>query len=531
MLAARGETVIGVDSGSPDGRGGLRGSGVEVSLDADGVEELERARCVVKSPGVPAEAPVIAAARERGLPVIGELELSWRLLPNRFCAVTGTNGKTTVAELLGHIWRTAGEPVAVAGNVGTPLASLVGEVDARGDDRDLRGVELPARGLRGLRARVRGAAQPRPRPPRPPPTASSATATRSCGCSPTRPRATSPSSTAPTRVWPGSRSPAGGAQGRLRRSGSASSSSRCPAATTPPTPRPPPSPRRRWGSTTTRSPRRWRASPGSRTGSSGSPRSTACSTSTTRRRPTSPPRRRRCGRSTAASARSSAARPRARASPTLAEPVAERCVACYLIGEAAEQLERDLEPAWEAGVAHRRCGGLAEAVRGRGRRRRAGRGRPARAGLRQLRRLPRLRAARRALPRALVGSAFDEQGRTKALARRIEYSLLLTATLCLLAFGVVMVFSASSTTSLLGESGDSAYYLKRTLIFGALGLGVMHLLAGRGVKIAAAADAADPRRLDLPLPAGDGPRGSGSRSTARAPGSPRGRCRSSPPSC
>jgi cell division protein FtsW len=65
----------------------------------------------------------------------------------------------------------------------------------------------------------------------------------------------------------------------------------------------------------------------------------------------------------------------------------------------------------------------------------------------------------------------------------IEYSLLLTATMCLLAFGVVMVFSASSTTSLLGESGDSAYYLKRTLIFGAVGLGVMHLLAGRGIKI------------------------------------------------
>ena len=83
---------------------------------------------MVKSPGVPAEAPAIARARELGIPVIGELELSWRLLPNRFCAVTGTNGKTTVAELLGHVWRTASAPVAVAGNVGTPLASLVGEL-------------------------------------------------------------------------------------------------------------------------------------------------------------------------------------------------------------------------------------------------------------------------------------------------------------------------------------------------------------------------------------------------------------------
>jgi UDP-N-acetylmuramoylalanine--D-glutamate ligase len=128
LLAARGERVIGADAASPAGAEGLRGLGVEVLLDGGGVEELERVRCVVKSPGVPAEAPAIAAARELGVPVIGELELSWRLLPNRFCAVTGTNGKTTVAELLGHVWRTAGRPVAVAGNVGTPLASLVGEL-------------------------------------------------------------------------------------------------------------------------------------------------------------------------------------------------------------------------------------------------------------------------------------------------------------------------------------------------------------------------------------------------------------------
>jgi cell division protein FtsW len=64
----------------------------------------------------------------------------------------------------------------------------------------------------------------------------------------------------------------------------------------------------------------------------------------------------------------------------------------------------------------------------------------------------------------------------------VEYSLLLTATLCLLAFGVVMVFSASSTTSLLGESGDGAYYLKRTLIFGAIALVIMHVTARIDLK-------------------------------------------------
>jgi UDP-N-acetylmuramoylalanine--D-glutamate ligase len=124
MLSAHGE-VVGTDSGAPEVPGDI-----EVQLGVDGVELLDSVACVVKSPGVPNEAPVIVAARERGLPVLGELELAWRLLPNRFVAVTGTNGKTTTTELLGAIWREAGLPVALAGNVGTPLSSLVGRVEA-----------------------------------------------------------------------------------------------------------------------------------------------------------------------------------------------------------------------------------------------------------------------------------------------------------------------------------------------------------------------------------------------------------------
>ena len=61
--------------------------------------------------------------------MVGELELGWRLTPNRFVAVTGTNGKTTVTEWLGHVFATAGMPARVAGNVGTPLASLGDDVD------------------------------------------------------------------------------------------------------------------------------------------------------------------------------------------------------------------------------------------------------------------------------------------------------------------------------------------------------------------------------------------------------------------
>jgi cell division protein FtsW len=73
--------------------------------------------------------------------------------------------------------------------------------------------------------------------------------------------------------------------------------------------------------------------------------------------------------------------------------------------------------------------------------------------------------------------------KTKKAAPPIEYSLLLTATMCLLAFGVVMVFSASSTTSLLGASGDPYYYLKRTALFGAVGLVLLKILSGGGVKL------------------------------------------------
>lgn len=69
--------------------------------------------------------------------------------------------------------------------------------------------------------------------------------------------------------------------------------------------------------------------------------------------------------------------------------------------------------------------------------------------------------------------------------KKAEYNLLLTATLCLLAFGAVMVFSASSTTRVLSDGGlsDSAFYLKRTLIFGAAGLLIMHLAARHGLGL------------------------------------------------
>jgi UDP-N-acetylmuramoylalanine--D-glutamate ligase len=91
----------------------------------DDLSLLDGIDVLVKSPGVPGEAPLVAAARQRGIPVWSEVELGYRLLPGaKLVGVTGTNGKTTTTELLGTMFRAAGRDVAVAGNVGTPLTSV-----------------------------------------------------------------------------------------------------------------------------------------------------------------------------------------------------------------------------------------------------------------------------------------------------------------------------------------------------------------------------------------------------------------------
>ena len=134
-LRARGEEVIGCDAGAADdpqleaAAGRLSQAGVEVLLDASGEALAARAGTLIKSPGVPQNVPLVVAARARGVPVIGELELAWRLVENEFVAVTGTNGKTTTTEWIGHIHREAALPVAVVGNVGTAASSLAGALD------------------------------------------------------------------------------------------------------------------------------------------------------------------------------------------------------------------------------------------------------------------------------------------------------------------------------------------------------------------------------------------------------------------
>ena len=127
-LARRGVRVVGVDRDESLDAGRLRAAGVEVVLGAVDPALLDDVDLLVKSPGVPSEAPLAAAARSRGLTIWSEVELGSRLLANPVVGVTGTNGKTTTSELLGAVFRAAGRPVAVAGNVGRPLTGLDGAI-------------------------------------------------------------------------------------------------------------------------------------------------------------------------------------------------------------------------------------------------------------------------------------------------------------------------------------------------------------------------------------------------------------------
>jgi UDP-N-acetylmuramoylalanine--D-glutamate ligase len=118
--------VVGVDQRVDLDVRRLRSEGVEVHLGTDDPSFLDGVDVLVKSPGVPSEATLVASARDRGVTVWSEVEVGSRLLPNPILGVTGTNGKTTTAELLGRIFEAAGRPAAVAGNVGRPLTGLAG---------------------------------------------------------------------------------------------------------------------------------------------------------------------------------------------------------------------------------------------------------------------------------------------------------------------------------------------------------------------------------------------------------------------
>ena len=104
----------------------LREIGVDVRLGGDGLEALRDARALVKSPGVPPDIPVVSEAVRRGLPVVDELEIGWRLNPVPTVAVTGTNGKSTVSALCVAVLAAHGLEPTLAGNTefGPPLSEL-----------------------------------------------------------------------------------------------------------------------------------------------------------------------------------------------------------------------------------------------------------------------------------------------------------------------------------------------------------------------------------------------------------------------
>ena len=108
-LERRGVEVVGADR--------------EVGNDGD-LSLLDGAVLMVKSPGVPRQAPLVAESERRGVPIWSEVELGFRLLRPRLVGVTGTNGKTTTSELLGVMLR-----APVAGNVGRALTDLDGELE------------------------------------------------------------------------------------------------------------------------------------------------------------------------------------------------------------------------------------------------------------------------------------------------------------------------------------------------------------------------------------------------------------------
>jgi UDP-N-acetylmuramoylalanine--D-glutamate ligase len=134
VLLEQGEDVLVADANDDERlRGVLADLGVEGSLRA-GPRVLDGVARVVASPGVPPRDPVLRAAEGRGIPVISEVGLGLELLgPEiRVAAVTGTNGKTTVVDMLHRILDTAGVPSCVAGNSWRALTGCLDEVRSAG---------------------------------------------------------------------------------------------------------------------------------------------------------------------------------------------------------------------------------------------------------------------------------------------------------------------------------------------------------------------------------------------------------------
>ncbi len=102
-------------------------SKAEIVLGAFPEELLERLDMMVISPGVPTDLPIVNKMRDKGITIIGEIELAYALGKGEVLAITGTNGKTTTTALLGEIMKNAADSVFVVGNIGNPYTTVVDE--------------------------------------------------------------------------------------------------------------------------------------------------------------------------------------------------------------------------------------------------------------------------------------------------------------------------------------------------------------------------------------------------------------------
>lgn len=109
----------------------LQEKGVAMEISGHTSEFFLKADAVLPSPGIPLDLPALTAARNAGIPILGEMALAPAYLKTPVVAVTGTNGKSTVTELIGEICKAAGKKVFVGGNIGIPLTDyLAGPQDA-----------------------------------------------------------------------------------------------------------------------------------------------------------------------------------------------------------------------------------------------------------------------------------------------------------------------------------------------------------------------------------------------------------------
>ncbi len=102
-----------------------------IKLEANGhTDAVLNADFLVLSPGVPTSVPQVQATLNAGVPVYSELEVASWYTKGRVVAITGTNGKTTTAKLMGHMLNMADRPAIVAGNIGTPLSEHIQNLEA-----------------------------------------------------------------------------------------------------------------------------------------------------------------------------------------------------------------------------------------------------------------------------------------------------------------------------------------------------------------------------------------------------------------